>query len=86
MLHPTFDQDPEDPFRFLWSEAYKNDDTFLRPLGKSSSTKIFRKASKLAENFTIKVYGKFGNHYLEVRKGISVPFKVSKKKFGYSSL
>ena len=26
MLHHTFDQDPEDPLCFFWSEAYKNDD------------------------------------------------------------
>ena len=26
MLHHTFDQDPDDPLRFVWSEVYKNDD------------------------------------------------------------
>ena len=24
MLHHTFDQDPENPLRFVWSEVYKN--------------------------------------------------------------
>ena len=25
MLHHTFDQDPENPLIFVWSEAYKNE-------------------------------------------------------------
>ena len=27
--HHTFDQDPDDPFCFIWSEVYKNDDALL---------------------------------------------------------
>ena len=30
MLHHTFDQDPENPLIFVWSEAYKNDETCYR--------------------------------------------------------
>ena len=29
MLYHTFDQDPDDPLRFVWSEVYKNDDALL---------------------------------------------------------
>ena len=29
MLHHTFDQDPDDPLRFVWSEVYKNDYSLL---------------------------------------------------------
>ena len=32
MLHHTFDQDPDDPLRFVWSEVYKNDDALLAHL------------------------------------------------------
>ena len=32
MLHHTFDQDPEDPLSFVWSEFFKNDDAFLAHL------------------------------------------------------
>ena len=32
MLHHTFDQDPDDPLRFVWSEFFKNDDAFLAHL------------------------------------------------------
>ena len=29
MLHHTFDQDPDGPLSFVWSEVYKNDDAYL---------------------------------------------------------
>ena len=29
MLHHTFDQDPDDTLRFVWSEVYNNDDALL---------------------------------------------------------
>ena len=32
MLHHTFDQDPENPLVFVWSEAYKNDEAFIAHL------------------------------------------------------
>ncbi len=32
MLHHTFDQDPDDPLCFVWSEVYKNDDALLAHL------------------------------------------------------
>ena len=32
MVHHTFDQDPDDPFRFVWSEVYKNEDDLLAHL------------------------------------------------------
>ena len=30
MLHHTFDQDPEDPQAFVWSEVYANDEAFAK--------------------------------------------------------
>ena len=36
MLHHTFDQDPENPLCFTWSEVYKNDDAFLAHLANPS--------------------------------------------------
>ena len=29
ILHHTFNQDPDDPLRFVWSKVYKNDDALL---------------------------------------------------------
>tara|TARA_B100000214_G_scaffold332217_1_gene273597 strand:- start:996 stop:1277 length:282 start_codon:yes stop_codon:yes gene_type:complete len=32
MCHHTFDQDTDNPLRFVWSEVYKNDESFLAHL------------------------------------------------------
>jgi len=32
MLNHTFDQDPDDPLHFVWSEVYKKDDALLAHL------------------------------------------------------
>ena len=32
MLHHTFDQDPDDPLRFVWSKVYKNEKALLADL------------------------------------------------------
>ena len=32
MVHHTFDQDPENPHCYTWSEVYKNDAAFLAHL------------------------------------------------------
>ena len=37
MLHHIFDQDPADPLRFVWSEAYQNDDALLAHLAKPAT-------------------------------------------------
>ena len=86
MLHHTFDQDPEDPFRFVCAEAYKNDDAFLEHLANLEVAKYLKEHLKLAEDFTVEVYGTFGNHCLDIMKGTGVPFKLFKTKLGYSRL
>ncbi len=32
MRHHTFDQDPDDPLRFVWLEVYKKNDALLAHL------------------------------------------------------
>ena len=41
---------------------------------------------KLADDFTVEVYGTVGDKCLEVMKGTGVPFKVFQSKLGYSRL
>ena len=86
MLHHTFYLVPEDPFRFVWSEDYKYDDAFLEHLANPEVAKYLKEHPKLAEDFTVEVYGTFGNHCLDIMKGTDVPFKVFKTKLGYSRL
>ena len=76
MLHHTFDQDPDDPLRFVWSEAYKNDDTFLTHLANPVISLYIKEHSKIADNFTVEFYGTVGEKYFKVMKGTGIPFKV----------
>ena len=86
MLHHTFDQDPEDPLSFVWSEAYKNDDAFIAHLANPAVGLYLQEHSKLADDFSVEVYGTVGEKCFEVMKGTGVAFKVFQSKLGYSRL
>ena len=86
MLHHTFDQDPENPLIFVWSEAYKNDEAFIAHLANPAIGEYLQEHPKLADDFTVEVYGTVGDKCLEVMKGTGVPFKVFQSKLGYSRL
>ena len=86
MLHHTFDQDPENPLVFVWSEAYKNDEAFIAHLANPAVGEYLQEHPKLADDFTVEVYGTVGDNCLEVMKGTGVPFKVFQSKLGYSRL
>ena len=86
ILHHTFDQDPENPLIFVWSEAYKNDEAFIAHLANPAIGEYLQEHPKLADDFTVEVYGTVGDKCLEVMKGTGVPFKVFQSKLGYSRL
>ena len=86
MLHHTFDQDPENPLIFVWSEAYKNDEAFIVHLANPAIGEYLQEHPKLADDLTVEEYGTVGYKYLEIIKGTSVPFKVFMSKLGYSRL
>ena len=76
MLHHTFDQDPEDPLSLVCSEAYKNDDAFIVHLASPAAGLYLQEHNKLADDFTVEVYGTVGEKSLKVMKGTGVAFKV----------
>tara|TARA_B100000214_G_C23832938_1_gene565079 strand:- start:415 stop:801 length:387 start_codon:yes stop_codon:yes gene_type:complete len=84
MLHHTFDQDPENPLSFVWSEVYKNDEAFIAHLANPAVGEYLQEHPKLADGFTVEVYGTVGDKCLEVMKGTGVHFKVFSTKLGYS--
>ena len=84
MLHHTFDQDPENPLRFVWSEVYKNDEAFIAHLANPAVGEYLQEHPKLADDFTVEVYGSVADKCLEVMNGTGVPFKVFTTKLGYS--
>ena len=84
MLHHTFDQDPGNPLCFVWSEVYKNDEAFIAHLANPAVGEYLQEHTKLADDFTVEVYGTVGDKCLEVMNGTGVSFKVFKTKLGYS--
>ena len=86
MLHHTFDQDPEYPLLFVWSEADNNDDSFLAQLANPAVGVFLQEHPKLGDDFNVEFYGTFGDKSFEVMKGTGFPFKFFQSKFGDNRL
>ena len=85
MLHHTFDQDPDDPLRFVWSEFFKNDDAFLAHLVNPPVGEYLEAHAGLIDgDVAIEFYGTVGDKVIEAMNGSELPFKVFKTKIGYS--
>ena len=61
MLHHTFDQDPDDPLNFVWSEVSKNDDALLAYLANPALSVYLETHPELGNNFSVKFYGIVGD-------------------------
>ena len=87
MLQHTFDQDPENPLCFAWSEVYKNDEAFIAHLANPAVGEYLQEHPKLADDFTIKVYGTVGDKCLEVINltGVSLRFSPQNSDIAGSS-
>ena len=83
MLHHTFDQDPDEPLRFVWSEVYKNDDALLAHLANPAVGVYLEAHAELGTDFSVEFYGTVGDKVIEAMKGTGVSFKVFKTQFGY---
>ena len=84
MSHHTFDQDPEDPLCFVWSEVYKNDEAFLAHLANPPVGEYLQGHSELGDNFSVEVYGTVGDKVIEAMNESGLTFKVFKTQLGYS--
>ena len=74
MLHHTFDQDPDDPLRFVWSEVYKNDDALLAHLANLALGVYLEAHAELRTDFSVEFYGTVGDKVIEAMKGTGDPF------------
>ena len=84
MLHHTFDQDPEDPQAFVWSEVYANDDAFAAHVANPPVQEYLRKHAELGDGFSIEVYGTVGDDCKKLMKSFGLPLKIYTSKLGYS--
>ena len=84
MLHHTFDQDPENPLCFTWSEVYQNDDAFLAHLANPSVGEYLQGHAELGDGFTVEVYGTVGEECKKAMNETGLPLKFFESKCGYS--
>ena len=84
MLHHTFDQDPENPQAFVWSEVYANDDAFAAHVANPPVQEYLRKHAELGDGFSIEVYGTVGDHCKKLMESFGLPLKIYTSRLGYS--
>ena len=84
MLHHTFDQDPENPLCFVWSEVYKNDEAFLSHLANPPVGEYLQAHSELGDDFTVEVYGTVGEQCKAAMQASGLPLKLFESKLGFS--
>ena len=84
MLHHTFDQDPENPLCFTWTEVYQNDDAFLAHLANPSVGEYLQGHAVLGVGFTVEVYGTVGEKCKEAINATGLPLKFFESKCGFS--
>ena len=84
MLHHTFDQDPEDPQAFVWSEVYANDAAFAAHVSNPPVQEYLEKHAELGDGFSIEVYGTVGEECRLRMESFGLPLKIFGTKLGYS--
>ena len=84
MLHHTFDQDPEDPQAFVWSEVYANDEAFAAHVSNPPVQDYLQKHAELGDGFSIEVYGTVGDDCRKLMQSFGLPLKIYASKLGYS--
>ena len=84
MLHHTFDQDPENPQAFVWSEVYANDDAFAAHVANPPVQEYLRKHAELGDGFSIEVYGTVGDDCKKLMESFGLPLKIYTSRLGYS--
>ena len=75
MLLHTFDRDPDDPHKFVWTEVYRKSDDFLFHADNPPVIEYVEKHAELATHFAIEIYGNVSNEVIETIKSRKFPFK-----------
>ena len=86
MIHHTFDQDPDDPQAFVWSELYANDEAFAAHVSNPPVQEYLQKHAELGDGFSIEVYGTVGDSCRELMESFGLPLKIFPSRLGYSRI
>merc|ERR1711998_449222 len=88
MLHHTWDQDPDDPHGFCWSEVYANDAALLAHLSNPPLQKFLQQHSEMGDGFSVEIYGTLAPETKEIFNGaakdVGFTVKYYDSKLGYS--
>ena len=84
MIHHTFDQEPDDPQAFVWSELYANDEAFAAHVSNPPVQEYLQKHAELGDGFSIEVYGTVGDSCRELMESFGLPLKIFPSRLGYS--
>ncbi|MDC6459225.1 antibiotic biosynthesis monooxygenase [Luminiphilus sp.] len=83
MLLHTFDQDPSDPFGFVWTEVYANSAALIFHLNNPPLQKYLADVSPLLDNFTVELYGEVSAEAVNMLRSTGTPTSHFQSKFGY---
>ena len=75
MLLHTFDRDPHDPHKFVWTEVYRKSDDFLFHADNPPVLEYVEKHAELATHFSIEIYGNVSNEVIEAINSREIPLK-----------
>ena len=75
MLLHTFDRDPDDPRKFVWTEVYRKSDDFLFHADNPPVIEYVEKHAELATHFAIEIYGNVSNEVIEAINSREIPLK-----------
>ena len=75
MLFHNFDEDPDDPHKFVWTEVYRKSDDFLFHADNPAVLGYVEKHAELATHFSIEIYGNVSNEVIEKINSREIPLK-----------
>jgi quinol monooxygenase YgiN len=75
MLFHSFDADPDDDHKFVWTEIYRSSDDFIAHADNPPVQDYVEKHGEIANEFSIEVYGKISDQCIKKIQSLGVPFK-----------
>ena len=75
MLLHSFDADPDDDHKFVWTEIFRSSDDFIAHLENPPVQDYVEKHGEIANELSIEVYGKISDQCMNKIQSLGVPFK-----------
>ena len=75
MLFHNFDADPDDPYKFVWTEVYRKSEDFLFHVDNPPVQDYVAKHSELATHFSIEIYGNVSQEVIDKINSLEIPLK-----------